>query len=82
MSQERKELLAQCLREYPTWGDGYIAEKERADALASVVKDAWGSLLAYWTDMPQAEVQRLIARCESVNEEIDGAVVPVEKQPQ
>jgi len=30
---ERKEMLAQALRDYPTWGDAFIAEKERADKL-------------------------------------------------
>jgi hypothetical protein len=33
-------MLAQCFREYPTWGDGYIAEKERADKLAQLLDDA------------------------------------------
>ena len=27
-----KDLLAQALREYPTWGDAYIAERERREA--------------------------------------------------
>lgn len=34
-----KELLAQALREYPTWGDAYLAEKHRAEA-AEVELDA------------------------------------------
>lgn len=68
-----KELLADALRRHPTWGHAYLAERERAGALAVVVKDVWGSLLAYWDSIPAAEVQRLIARCESVNHFIDAA---------
>lgn len=64
---DHKTMLADALRAYPTWGHAYIAERERADALAAVVKDAWGSLLAFNTDIPEGEVARLVARCESVN---------------
>lgn len=58
--EARKQMLAECLRTYPTWGDGYIAEKERSEDLSRVLLDVEGSLLAYWTDIPQAEIQRLL----------------------
>jgi hypothetical protein len=70
MSDE-KQMLADALRVYPTWGHAYLAERKRADALAAVVRDAWGSLLAFYTDIPEAEVQRLVASCESVNDHIE-----------
>jgi hypothetical protein len=35
---DRKEMLAQALRDYPSWGDAYIAEKQRADKLAEVLR--------------------------------------------
>ncbi len=66
-----KELLADALRRHPTWGHAYLAERDRANALATVVKDVWGSLLGHWDSLPEAEVQRLIARCESVNRLLD-----------
>jgi hypothetical protein len=53
-------MLAQALREYPDWGDAYLAEKERTEALSRVLLDVEGSLLAYWTDISQEEIQRLL----------------------
>jgi|GEM_PF-3756125 len=60
MSQtaKRKEILAQALREYPTWGDAYIAEKQRVEELSRVLLNVEGALLAYWTDWPEAEVEQ------------------------
>jgi hypothetical protein len=63
-----RELLAAALRVYPTFGHAYLAERERAERLAAVVRDTWGSLLAYYTTPPEAEVRRLLASCESVND--------------
>jgi hypothetical protein len=55
-----KEMLAQALREYPTWGHAYIAREARVEALSRLLLDIEGTLLAYWTDIPQAEIQRLL----------------------
>lgn len=33
MIEPTKEELAEALREYPTWGHAYVAEKARADGL-------------------------------------------------
>jgi hypothetical protein len=56
--EKRKEMLAQALRDYPTWGDAYIAEKQRVEELSRVLLDVDGTLLAYWTDIPEAEVEQ------------------------
>ncbi len=48
--------------------DAAVRAAEQAEGLADfVIKDVWGVLLAYYTDIPEAEIQRLIARCESFN---------------
>ena len=64
--QEKKQALADALRRYPHFGDAYL------DALEAL-NDVWGSLLAYYTDMPEVEVQRLIALCERLAGDGGGA---------
>lgn len=54
-----KESMADLLREFPTWGHAAVHYKERVEELSRVLLDAEGSLLAYWTDIPETEVQRL-----------------------
>jgi hypothetical protein len=55
----RKELLAQALRKYPTWGDAYIAASDELESARRLLLDVEGSLLAYWTDLPESVVQEL-----------------------
>lgn len=66
MSEERKQALAQALREYPTWGDAYLAEKNRTEDLSRVLLDVEGCLLAYWTDISQETIQELLPRIREV----------------
>lgn len=40
-----KELLAQALQEYPTWGDAYIAERERRIAAEDDKKELAEALI-------------------------------------
>ncbi len=35
-------------------------QEERIEELSSLLLDVEGSLLAYWTDIPQSEIQRLL----------------------
>ena len=65
MSADReaaKELLADALRRYPTWGDAWI------DARALLL-DIEGTIIAYWTDIPETELERLRLR---IREVVDG----------
>lgn len=59
VAEPTKEQLAQMLREYPTWGHAAVAERERAENAYKLLLDVEGSILAYWTDIPQIELQRL-----------------------
>ena len=54
-----KELLAEILREYPTWGHAAAAYKERAEDAEKLLLDVEGSILAFWTDLPESECERL-----------------------
>jgi hypothetical protein len=58
-----------------------VSQLEAADGdnenLARVLRDVEGSLLAYWTDIPEAEIQRLLGR---IRESYSAAVVGTEEQ--
>lgn len=43
-------------------------KEERIEELSRLLLDVEGSLLAYWTDIPQAEIQRLLPL---IREELD-----------
>jgi hypothetical protein len=43
--------------------DALEQARREADELRAALNDVWGTLLAYYTDIPEAEVQRLIAKC-------------------
>jgi hypothetical protein len=64
-----KEELAQALREYPTWGHAMVAAQDALLRTRKLLLDVEGSLLAYWTDMPDAELSRLQGR---IREELGG----------
>lgn len=60
--EQKKEMLAQALREYPTWGDAYIAEREKRDAAYGLLLEIEGAILGYWTDLPQNVLERFRVR--------------------
>ena len=47
-----KELLADALRHHKTWGDAWLNAR-------ALLLDIEGTIIAYWTDIPEAELERL-----------------------
>lgn len=43
--ERHKQMLAQALREYPTWGHAYIAEKEKNEKLREALHRAGDALV-------------------------------------
>jgi hypothetical protein len=39
MTTSKQELLAQALREYPTWGHAFLAERERNIELKKLLRE-------------------------------------------
>jgi hypothetical protein len=52
VSESNKELLADALRRYPTWGDAWLDSR-------ALLLDIEGLVIAYWTDIPEAELERI-----------------------
>ena len=72
-TEEKKELLAQALREYPTWGHAYIAERGKNAELIIANKElSWllAQLLAFefpkqsWRQHPSPKGKALWSRVE------------------
>jgi len=61
--ESTKELLADALRRYPTWGDAWLEARD-------LLLDIEGTVIAYWTDIPEAELERIRKRIRRV---VDGA---------
>ena len=59
MTEVTKEFLAELLREFPTWGHAAAVYKDRAEQAEKLLLDVEGSILAYWTDLPESECERL-----------------------
>lgn len=57
-----KELLAQALREYPTFADAYLAKRQESLDAKRLLLEVEGMFLSYWTDVPQGEIQSLLPR--------------------
>ena len=57
-----KEELAAMLREFPTWGHAAVAYRTQRDEARALLLDVEGSILAYWTDLPETECERLRAK--------------------
>jgi hypothetical protein len=55
-----KNLLADALRRYPTWGHAYIAAREELIESKRLLLHVEGLLLAMWTDITQEQIQELL----------------------
>ncbi len=64
---DHKAELAQALRRHPNWGDAFLEARE-------ILHDVEGCIIAYWTDIPEAELERIRLRIRA----LDGGA---ERQP-
>ncbi len=69
MTETKRELLADALRRYTTWGDAWIEAR-------ALLLDIEGSIIAYWTDIPESELERIRLR---IREVADGHPVPQDR---
>jgi hypothetical protein len=58
---DAKQTLAQGLRRHPTWAEAYLEARE-------VLHDVEGCILAFWTDIPESELERLRLRIRALDE--------------
>jgi hypothetical protein len=65
MRESQKELLALALREYPTWGDAYIAERSRRMELEKALRDVgeWLSTMQGWP-VSKSDLDRVLPEIE------------------